>query len=48
MGIAFGDASIALEGYPLRILPPSGVMQQVAYQCVNVEVLSRMEPLPAP
>ena len=48
MGIAFGDASIELEGYPLRILPPSGVMQLVAYQCVNVEVLSRMGPVPAP
>ena len=48
MGIAFGDASIELEGYPHRILPPSGVMQLVAYQCVNVEVLNRMVAVPAP
>jgi len=47
MGIAFGDASIELEGYPHRILPSSGVMQLVAYQCVNVEVLNRMGPVPA-
>lgn len=38
MGCAFGDACLSLEGYPLRILPPSGVMQVVAYEAINVEV----------
>lgn len=42
MGMAYGDACVALAGYPHRILPPSGIMQLIAYECVNVEVLSRL------
>jgi hypothetical protein len=39
---AFGDACVTIEGYPIRILPPSGIMQIVAYEAVNTEVLSRL------
>lgn len=42
MGYRFGDACVYVEGLPIRILPPSGIMQIVAYECLNVEVLSRM------
>lgn len=41
LGYAFGDACVAIEGYPLRVLPPSGVMQAAAYEAINVEVLAR-------
>ena len=40
MGYAFGDACVAIDGYPLRVLPPSGVMQIAAYEAINVEVLA--------
>ncbi len=42
MGYAFGDACVSVEGLPIRILPPSGIMQIVAYECLNVEVLSKL------
>lgn len=42
MGYRFGDACVYVEGLPIRILPPSGIMQIVAYECLNVEVLSRI------
>ena len=42
MGYAFGDACVKIDGYPLRLFPPSGIMQVVAYESVNVEVLSRL------
>jgi len=42
MGWDFGDALVMVEGYPIRIFPPSGVMQLVAYETVNVEVLARL------
>ena len=42
MGYAMGDACVAIEGYPVRLFPPSGVMQLTAYQAVNVEVLDRL------
>jgi len=41
-GWDFGDACVRIEGYPIRVFPPSGVMQIVAYEAVNVEVLSRL------
>ncbi len=41
MGYTFGDACVWVEGLPIRILPPSGIMQIVAYECLNVEVLSK-------
>ena len=37
-GIPFGDACVWIEGYPIPILPPSGVMQIAAYEGINVEV----------
>jgi hypothetical protein len=40
-GTAFGDACVPLPGYPIAILPPSGVMQVAAYEAIDVEVLSR-------
>ena len=40
MGLAYGDASVTIDGYPIKVLPPSGIMQLVAYECVNVEVLA--------
>jgi len=42
LDMAFGDACVTLEQYPLKILPPSGIMQIVAYEAVNAEVLSRL------
>lgn len=42
MGYAFGDACVTIEGYPIKILPPSGIMQLVAYKCVEVEVEARL------
>jgi hypothetical protein len=37
LGYAFGDACVPLEGYPLRLFPPSGVMQLAAYGAVAAE-----------
>lgn len=44
LGYAHGDACIRIEGYPIPILPASGVMQVAAYEAVNVEVLARGRP----
>ncbi|MFT5125532.1 MAG: hypothetical protein ACI9TH_001818 [Kiritimatiellia bacterium] len=44
MGYAYGDACVSIEGYPIRLFPASGVMQAVAYECVNVDVLTAMKP----
>jgi len=38
----FGDACVSIPNYPIKLFPPSGVMQLVAYECVNVEVLNRL------
>jgi hypothetical protein len=43
MGMAFGDACVKLDGYPIPLFPPSGVMQIIAYEAINTEVLSRLE-----
>jgi len=43
MGWEFGDACVRIPGYPIRCLPPSGVMQLVAYETINVEVLARIK-----
>jgi len=43
MGWDFGDACVQIDGYPNRVFPPSGVMQMVAYEAVNVEVLARIK-----
>jgi len=47
MGYKMGDAAVTIEGYPIRVFPPSGVLQLVTYEAVNAEVLSRV-PAPAP
>lgn len=44
MGYAHGDACVWLEGYPIPILPPSGVMQVAAYESLNAEVLAGVTP----
>jgi hypothetical protein len=43
-GFTFGDACVWLDGYPIPILPPSGVMQIAAYEAINVEVQGRRAP----
>ena len=48
MGWKYGDAAVAIDGYPIQILPPSGVMQIVAYQSINAEVLARLPHLKTP
>ena len=45
MGWQYGDALVSIPGYPIKLIPPSGIMQIVAYESVNTEVLAR---LPAP
>jgi len=42
MGYAFGDACVSIDGYPIPILPPSGIMQLATYECINVETLARL------
>lgn len=41
MGWEFGDACVAVPGYPIKILPPSGIMQLVVYECISGEVQKR-------
>lgn len=41
MGYKMGDAVVSIEGYPIRVFPPSGVIQLVTYEAINAEVLSR-------
>lgn len=36
----FGDASTPIAGYPIKVLPPSGIMQLIAFEAINVEVLA--------
>jgi len=42
MGMAFGDACVPIKGYPLKICPPSGIMQIIAYEAIDTEVLARV------
>ena len=42
MGIPFGDACVKIKDYPIPIFAPSGVMQIVAYESVNTEMLARL------
>lgn len=39
LGLAFGDACVPLEGYPLALFPPSGIVKAAAYESLNLEVL---------
>ena len=41
VGFTFGDACVSLDGCPISILPPSGVMQVAAYESINAEVHAR-------
>jgi hypothetical protein len=43
-GFTFGDACVRVDGYPIPILPPSGVMQIAAYEVINVGVHERRVP----
>ena len=38
LGFAFGDACVRLDGYPIRILAPSGVAQLAAYGAIAAQV----------
>ena len=42
MGYAFGDAEVAIDGYPIKLFPPSGVMQVVAWESLSAAVLERL------
>lgn len=44
LGWEFGDAVVPLEGYPVRLFPPSGIIQAVAYGAIDVEVRARANP----
>ncbi|HVF11200.1 MAG TPA: hypothetical protein VNA16_10375, partial [Abditibacteriaceae bacterium] len=32
---SFGDALVSIEGYPIKVVPPTGIMQLVACESVN-------------
>ena len=40
LGFAFGDACVSIEGYPIRVFAPSGILQKVAYDAIDAEVRS--------
>ena len=39
LGLAFGDACVPIEGYPIPLFPPSGIVKSAAYESLNLEVL---------
>lgn len=41
LGFAFGDACVNVDGYPIRILSPSGVAQLAAYGAIAAQVAGR-------
>jgi hypothetical protein len=41
-GMPHGDACVHIDGYPIPVLPVSGVTQTATYECINVEVQSRL------
>ena len=43
LGLAFGDACVPIEGYPISLFPPSGIVKAAAYECLNIEVLDRLK-----
>ncbi|MCH2064495.1 MAG: hypothetical protein MK194_12290, partial [Roseibacillus sp.] len=43
LGVAFGDACVPIEGYPIPLFPPSGIVKAVAYESLNVEILHRLK-----
>jgi uncharacterized phosphosugar-binding protein len=42
MGYVFGDAAVTIPGYPIRVFAPSGIMQIIAYESINTEVLAAL------
>lgn len=42
MGHRFGDACLDIDGYPIRIVPPSGAMQLVVYDTIDHMVMERL------
>jgi len=42
MAWAYGDTTVSVPGYPIKLFPPSGIMQAVAYESVNVGVLAAL------
>tara|TARA_B100000674_G_scaffold77763_1_gene54094 strand:- start:834 stop:3275 length:2442 start_codon:yes stop_codon:yes gene_type:complete len=43
LGLAFGDACVPIEGYPIPLFPPSGIVKAAAYESLNVEILHRLK-----
>ena len=43
MGWQYGDAMVSIPGYPVKLTPPSGMMQIIAYESINVEALARLK-----
>jgi hypothetical protein len=43
LGLAFGDACVPIEGYPIPLFPPSGIVKAAAYESLNVEILDRLK-----
>ena len=43
LGLAFGDACVPIEGYPIPLFPPSGVVKAVAYEALNIEILDDLK-----
>jgi hypothetical protein len=43
LGYAFGDACVPLDGYPIRILPPSGVVQLAAFGAIEAGAAGRLK-----
>ena len=43
LGLAFGDACVPIEGYPIPLFPPSGVVKAVAYEALNIEILDDLQ-----
>jgi hypothetical protein len=39
---AWGDAVVPIEGYPIRILPVTGIAQLAAYEAIGVEAATRL------
>jgi len=48
LGFPFGDACVPIDGYPIPVFPPSGIMQIIAYESVNTEVLDKLARLSKP
>ncbi|MEO6846879.1 MAG: hypothetical protein ABI443_05440 [Chthoniobacterales bacterium] len=45
LGYEFGDAALSIDGYPIKVFPPSGVVQSVVYECINAEVMAKLAAL---